>query len=89
MHRPVLTPPEFIGEHPSHLHIDLLPRAQGRGVGTAMMTTLLNALRALDSPGVHLGVSPSNERAVAFYKHLKFTTLAEFGEHGLLMGLRL
>jgi ribosomal protein S18 acetylase RimI-like enzyme len=54
-----------------------------------MMTTLLNALRSLGSPGVHLGVSPANERAVAFYKHLEFTTLAEFGEHGLLMGMRL
>jgi len=54
-----------------------------------MMSTLLNTLRALGSPGVHLGVSPANERAVAFYKHLEFTTLAEFGEHGLLMGKRL
>ena len=89
MHRPVLTPHEHIGAHPSHLHIDLLPRAQGRGLGAAMMTTLLNALRSLGSPGVHLGVSPANERAVAFYKHLEFTTLAEFGEHGLLMGMRL
>lgn len=89
IHRPQLTPHELIVAHPSHLHIDLLPRAQGRGLGTAMMTTLLNALRSLGSPGVHLGVSPSNERAVAFYKHLEFATLAEFGEHGLLMGKRL
>jgi len=89
MHKPVLTPHEHIGEHPSHLHIDLLPRAQGQGLGAAMMATLLNELRSLGSPGVHLGVSPANARAVAFYKHLGFTTLAEFGGHGLLMGMRL
>jgi ribosomal protein S18 acetylase RimI-like enzyme len=40
-----------------------------------MMTTLLDALRAAGSPGVHLGVSVGNERATAFYRHLGFREL--------------
>lgn len=35
---------DLLGEYPSHLHIDLLPRAQGRGNGRALMETLLAAL---------------------------------------------
>ena len=88
-HQPMRTPVEPIVDHPSHLHIDLLPRAQGAGFGEAMMNTLFDALRAKGSPGVHLGVGPANVRAVRFYRHLGFATLADYGEHGLLLGLRL
>lgn len=56
--------------YPSHLHIDLLPEAQARGWGRRLMATLLDALRADGSPGAHWGVSSSNERAIAFYRHL-------------------
>ena len=89
IHRPIRTPQAPIANHPSHLHIDLLPQAQGRGYGAAMMDALLEALRAHGSPGVHLGVSPANVRAVRFYRHLGFSTLADYGDHGLLLGLTL
>jgi ribosomal protein S18 acetylase RimI-like enzyme len=88
-HRPVLTPTEPIVGYPSHLHIDILPRGQGRGIGLEMMNVLMEALRAKGSPGVHLGVSHANERAVRFYQRLSFSTLADYGEFGLLLGLRL
>jgi GNAT superfamily N-acetyltransferase len=37
--------PSFAG-YPAHLHIDLLPEAQGRGGGRALMTAFLAAARA-------------------------------------------
>jgi ribosomal protein S18 acetylase RimI-like enzyme len=37
---------------------------------------------------VHLGVARTNARAIGFYQHLGFTTLAE-DEHSLTLGLRL
>jgi ribosomal protein S18 acetylase RimI-like enzyme len=58
--------------YPSHLHIDLLPRAQGQGNGTRMMGTLLNALKEHGSSAVHLGMHPDNTRALNFYKKLGF-----------------
>ena len=58
--------------HPSELHIDLLPRCQGTGAGRQLMSTLLDALRAAGSPGVHLGVDPRNTHACGFYRHLGF-----------------
>jgi ribosomal protein S18 acetylase RimI-like enzyme len=59
-----------LARFPSHLHIDLLPPYQSGGWGRRMMATLFDALRAGGSPGVHLGVSEANQRAIGFYAHL-------------------
>jgi len=74
--------------YPSHLHIDLLPRAQGRGNGRALMERLFAALREKGSPAVHLGTSPRNVRAERFYKKLGFTELVRKPNH-LVLGRRL
>ena len=63
---------DLVTRYPSHLHIDLLPEVQGRGLGRAMIDRLLGQLTDRGSPGVHLGTSPANTRAVAFYRHLGF-----------------
>ena len=68
--------PEPYAEYPSHLHIDLLARAQGRGLGGGMMRTLMDALAAKGSRGVHLGMGEENTRAEKFYRKLGFTELA-------------
>jgi ribosomal protein S18 acetylase RimI-like enzyme len=81
-------PDDVVERYPSHLHIDLLPEAQGRGWGRALMERLQDALRADGSPGVHLGVSVRNARALGFYAHLGYEELASDGiTHRL--GLRL
>ena len=67
----------ILAEYPSHLHIDLLPRAQGGGNGRKLMHTLFDALTRAGSPGVHLGVGTRNTRAVGFYEHIGFERLAE------------
>ena len=67
--------PEVVAAYPSHLHIDVVARMQGQGHGARLMATLLDALRAAGSPGVHLGVSTRNRRAVDFYRHLGFEEL--------------
>lgn len=73
LHHPSPTPPALTHRYPSHLHIDLLPVLQGRGVGRTMISTLLERLRELGSTGVHLGVDQRNHRAIGFYEHLGFT----------------
>jgi ribosomal protein S18 acetylase RimI-like enzyme len=65
-------------EYPAHLHIDLLPRAQGQGQGKRLMQTFLEKLRQLEVPGVHLGVGSKNTNAIAFYEHMGFTCLEQF-----------
>jgi ribosomal protein S18 acetylase RimI-like enzyme len=73
IHYPFGHSDEIVRRYPSHLHIDLLPHLQGHGLGGALMATLLDALRAQGSIGVHLYCAPDNVRAAGFYRHLGFT----------------
>lgn len=65
----------FGDEHPAHLHIDLLPEAQGQGLGRRLIETLERALREAGVPGLHLVASADNVGAVAFYPRVGFDAL--------------
>lgn len=73
---------------PAHAHIDLLPEAQGKGHGRALLETLMAKLGRAGVPGLHLGVSARNSRALAFYGRLGFAPLEET-EGAVWMGRRL
>ena len=75
-------------EHPAHLHIDLLPHAQGGGWGRALMTRFFETLRAAGVRGVHLGVGTRNTGAVKFYERIGFQ-LIEAGDEALWYGMKL
>ncbi len=77
---------DLLTEYPSHLHIDLLARAQGSGNGRALMETFLAALKEKGSSGVHLGTSPQNVRAERFYLKMGFQELKREEPHTLIMG---
>lgn len=77
---------QLLGKFPSHLHIDLLPVAQGRGYGKQLMETLCSAFSDAGSPGVHLGVSDKNIRALHFYQKMGFQVQNEEGGT-IFMGL--
>ena len=78
-HHPDYFCPEPYETYPSHLHIDLLPRAQGRGFGRRMLEEVMERIARRGSPGVHLGVSPLNGRALGFYERLGFRELVRVG----------
>lgn len=77
IHHPFRTPSRIVARYPSHLHINLLPRLQGRGLGTRLMDRWLARMKELGSPGAHLGVGGANVRGCAFYKAYGFTKLEE------------
>lgn len=78
-HHPDYTCPEPYAEYPSHLHIDLLDRAQGRGFGRTMLNQVMDRMRLRGSPGAHLGVSLMNVPAQGFYRKLGFQELLRVG----------
>ncbi len=79
-HHPDYFCPEPYAAYPSHLHIDLLERAQGQGLGRQMLEAVMAELRHHGSPGAHLGVSMLNTTAMGFYLKLGFTELIRVGE---------
>jgi len=88
LHAPRRTDPAIAGPYPAHLHIDLLERARGQGLGRLLIERLLAALRIRGVAGVHLGVDPANANAIGFYGHLGFREVARRPDE-LVMGLRL
>lgn len=75
IHHPWATDPELAGRYPSHLHINLLRRLQGRGYGRQLTAALISSLRSQGSTGVHLHVGRANQRAGGFYRHIGFAEL--------------
>ena len=70
---PSPTPDAILQDYPSHLHIDILPRQQGKGQGRRLIETFFDALAAKGSRGVHLFVGAPNLRAIAFYQRVGMT----------------
>ncbi len=62
-------------QYPAHLHIDLLPRAQGKGLGKKLMNAYLGKLKEMGVSGVQLGVSQQNFGAMEFYLKCGFMRL--------------
>jgi ribosomal protein S18 acetylase RimI-like enzyme len=88
IHRPAVAPDVVVAAYPAHLHIDLLERVRGLGLGRQLMEHQLATLAAAGVPGVHLDVALTNERARAFYRHLGFEDLLLLDD-SVLMGRRL
>ncbi|MEV5041520.1 GNAT family N-acetyltransferase [Microbacterium sp. LMI1x-1-1.1] len=68
-------PERYAADFPAHLHIDLLPQAQGQGAGRRLIETLFAALRERGVAGLHLVASAENTGAMAFYTRLGFAAL--------------
>lgn len=68
-------PSPFADRYPAHLHIDLLPEAQGTGFGRRLIDTLVGELRGRGIRGLHLIASADNAGAVAFYPRVGFAPL--------------
>jgi len=75
IHHPSRTPSEIAEPYPAHLHINLLPRLRGRGVGRRLMERWLAAVRDMGARGAHLAVGGGNGRAIRFYRACGFHEL--------------
>lgn len=88
LHHPEWMLRDDLADYPAHLHIALLPEAQGKGAGRALMDTYLKALRAEGVPGVHLSMSAANTSARAFYDRMGFHQIARPTPTRVLAGRR-
>jgi len=84
VHHPSHAPSALVERFPSHLHINLLPRLQGQGLGRLLLDLWFETLGAMGSLGAHLGVSGANTRAQRFYRAYGLTepALSRPSPHG-------
>jgi ribosomal protein S18 acetylase RimI-like enzyme len=78
--KPQIFYPKELSSYPAHLHIDLLPRAQGQGWGKQMIGAWLAEARERRIPGVHLAVAAHNDRARGFYLKQGFAEIDRNGD---------
>ena len=69
-----------LARFPAHVHIDLLPEAQGQGLGRALLRDAATRLVAEGVPGIHLGYDPANPGAAAFYDRLGWRAVSPGNE---------
>lgn len=64
---------------PAHLHIALLPSAQGKGAGRMLIEAACALLTERGIPGVHATAGTANAGALAFYPRVGFREIANYG----------
>ena len=72
IHHPAKTPSAVTAQYPAHLHMNLLPRTQRRGVGSRLLGAWLDKV---DAPAVHVGVNRANTGGMQFWAARGFAAL--------------
>ncbi len=72
IHHPAKTPADVSAPYPAHLHMNLLPRAQRRGVGSTLLGLWLDKVGAT---AVHVGVNRANTGGAQFWAARGFEAL--------------
>lgn len=76
IHHPQQTASTVSADYPAHIHINLLPRAQGCGLGSRLFDRWCEIASAHGVKAIHVGVNRANARALAFWQKLGFAELA-------------
>lgn len=79
IHHPARTPSAVVSTCPGHLHMNLLPRLQRRGIGSKLFAVWHAAAAAKGASALHVGVNRENRNAIPFWQSLGFTELALAG----------
>lgn len=90
IHNPPRAMPHLVEEYPAHIHMNVLPRTQGKGGGTRLLFRWVDMARQNGVKGIHLGVSPRNEKGMAFWQSRGFERLGQFNQQGAIwFGMKL
>lgn len=75
-------------EYPAHLHIDILPEGQGKGMGKKLVFTFIDKLKEMNVPALHLEVGKRNTDAIRFYEKVGFHLIKDY-EFSIAFGMKL
>ncbi|SJZ57886.1 Acetyltransferase (GNAT) family protein [Enhydrobacter aerosaccus] len=72
IHHPEHAPLEVVRHYPAHLHLNLAPRLQGRGLGTRLFHAWMQRAQEQGARATHVGVNRANVRGMAFWSRMGF-----------------
>ncbi|CDM57365.1 MULTISPECIES: GNAT family N-acetyltransferase [Rhizobium] len=75
IHRPSRVPATLVEAFPAHIHMNLLPRLQGQGMGTKLFDRWLTNARQAAVEAVHLGANANNHGALRFWGSRGFSRI--------------
>jgi GNAT superfamily N-acetyltransferase len=67
IHHPQPPPADVVRAFPAHIHLNLLPRLQGQGVGARLLAAWFEAAGRRGSGPAHVGVNHTNARGLRFW----------------------
>jgi GNAT superfamily N-acetyltransferase len=76
IHRPMPAPRTIALQYPAHLHMNLLPRLQGRGIGTRLFHQWMAIAGARGTTATHVAINRANAGGIAFWGKMGFVELA-------------
>lgn len=76
---PETNPPHLVARYPAHIHMNLLPRLRGQGIGKSLVQQWVQGARAAGIPGIHLGANAGNTGGIAFWTKAGFTPVEAIG----------
>lgn len=79
IHRPRMAPEAVVAAHPAHLHMNILRRARGAGLGRSLFETWREAARAAGATSAHVAVSERNAGGAAFWRAMGFADIGAGG----------
>ncbi|PJE31950.1 Acetyltransferase (GNAT) family protein [Pseudooceanicola antarcticus] len=77
IHAPTPAPEGVVARYPAHMHMNILPRLQGHGMGRALFERWRAAARDAGVTGLHVGVNLGNPGGQAFWAKCGFVPLPE------------
>ncbi|HTM76768.1 MAG TPA: GNAT family N-acetyltransferase [Devosia sp.] len=75
IHHPETPPDAVVAAFPAHMHMNLLPRLRGQGIGTQLFDRWIETAHGLGARAVHVGVSPTNPGGLGFWQARGFVRL--------------
>jgi GNAT superfamily N-acetyltransferase len=75
IHHPSPTPPAVSACYPAHMHVNLVPRVQGRGVGSRLAEAWMARAADRGVRAIHIGANRANHRAIGFWSRQGFESL--------------
>jgi ribosomal protein S18 acetylase RimI-like enzyme len=76
IHHPEPVPSTVADAYPGHVHLNLLPRLQGRGIGHSLLGAWLESSDSRRATSIHVGINRDNLRAISFWEKVGFQDLS-------------